>query len=82
MLKRRLTLIFKVDNPLRMTRHAISGCDEIMRDFNILRRDRRQKQNSASADRFFCLEENRRARNGGIAAIANNVLMKIRARWC
>jgi hypothetical protein len=44
MLKRRLTLIFKVDIPLRMTRHAISGCEEIMRDFNILRRDRGRKQ--------------------------------------
>jgi hypothetical protein len=43
MLKRRLTLIFKVDNPLRTIRHAISGCDEIMRNFNILRRDRSQK---------------------------------------
>jgi hypothetical protein len=44
MLKRRLTLIFKVDNPLRMMRHAITGCDEIMRNFNILRHDRRQKR--------------------------------------
>jgi hypothetical protein len=44
MLKRRLTLILKVDNPLRMIRHAISGCDEIMRDFNILRRDRGQNK--------------------------------------
>jgi hypothetical protein len=40
MLKRRLTLIFKVDNPLRMIRPAIIGGDEIMRNFNILRRDR------------------------------------------
>jgi hypothetical protein len=44
MLKRRLTLILKVDNPLRAIRHAISGCDEIMRNFNILRHDRRQKR--------------------------------------
>jgi hypothetical protein len=44
MLKRRLTLIFKVDNPLRMIRHAMSGSDEITRDFNILRRDRRQNK--------------------------------------
>src|SRR5882762_10451466 len=42
MLKRRLTLIFKVDNPLRMIRPAIVGGDKIMRNFNILRRDRRQ----------------------------------------
>jgi hypothetical protein len=44
MFKRRLTLIFKVDNPLRMIRHAISGCGEIMRNFNILRRDRRRNR--------------------------------------
>jgi hypothetical protein len=44
MLKRRLTLIFKVDNPLRAIRQAISGCDKIMRNFNILQHDRTQNR--------------------------------------
>jgi hypothetical protein len=44
MLKRRLTLILKVDNPLRMIRHAINVGDEIMRHFNLLRRDRRRNR--------------------------------------
>jgi hypothetical protein len=49
MLKRRLTLIFKVDNPLRAIRPAIVGGDEIIRNFNILQRDRRRNRMS-----LFC----------------------------
>jgi hypothetical protein len=45
MLKRRLTLIFKVDNLLRMIRHRI------MRNFNILERDRTQNRTPLFADR-------------------------------
>jgi hypothetical protein len=53
MLKRRLTLIFKVDNPLRLLRHTISGCDEIMRNFNILPHHRQQKRISLLPMDFF-----------------------------
>jgi hypothetical protein len=63
MLKRRLTLIFKVDNPLRMIRPAIIGGDKIMRNFNILRRDRRRNRIPFLPIDFFWRRQNRRARN-------------------
>jgi hypothetical protein len=76
MLKRRLTLIFKVDNPLRMIRCAISGCDEIMRNFNILQHDRRQNEFRFRRWIFFAPTRAANAKDSGIATIANNVFIK------